>query len=97
MANVMNPDEVLRRARDLQESRLAMIDDLVRTNVELADARERVAAAESDYSRSYAAAVSAGWTSTELTKIGFAEAGKPTRPRRQPRRQNTAAEESGTE
>lgn len=97
MANVMNPDEVLRRARDLQESRLAMIDDLVRTNVELADARERVTAAESDYSRSYAAAVSAGWTSGELSKIGFAEAAKAPRPRRQSRRQNTASEESATE
>ncbi|MFZ8758806.1 hypothetical protein ACO03V_15450 [Microbacterium sp. HMH0099] len=97
MANAMNPDEVLRRARDMQESRLAMIDDLVRTNVELADARERVSTAERDYSRSYAAAVSAGWTTGELSKIGFAEAGKTPRPRRQPRRQNTASEESATE
>ncbi len=97
MATVMNPDDVLRRAREMQESRLAMIDDLVRTNVELADARERVAAAESGYSRSYAAAVGAGWTSGELSKIGFAEAGKPSRPRRQSRRQSAPSEESATE
>ena len=96
MANVMNPDEVMRRARDLQESRLAIIDDLVRTNVELADARERVAAAESDYNRSYAAAVGAGWTSGELSKIGFAEAGKAPRPPRQSRRRSAPSEESAT-
>ena len=71
MPTPLNPDDALRRARELQESRIAIIDDLARSNVELSHARERLTTAESEYGRFHSAALGAGWTGAELSKIGF--------------------------
>lgn len=97
MPTPLNPDDALRRARELQESRIAIIDDLARSNVELSHARERLTTAESEYGRFHSAALGAGWTGAELSKIGFAEAGKPPRQRRPARRQSAATEDSSSE
>ncbi len=97
MANALNPDEALQRARELQEARLSVIDELANNNFALAQARDQATRAETDYSRSYSAAISAGWTTAELSRIGFAEAAKPPRVRRPARRSGGTDEGSSSE
>jgi hypothetical protein len=97
MPTTLSPDDALQRAREMQEARLATISALANSNQELADARDRVATAESGYARDYSTAVAAGWTAAELSKIGFAEAAKAPRVRRQSRRPASSDEGSASE
>lgn len=98
-------EEAIERARRAQEDRLTTIRGVAEARQNLADVREqtaqelaqlqaqiseRIAEAERDDVRAYGAATSAGWSSEELKKIGFAEPDKKARTRRRAARKPTA-------
>jgi len=104
MANALNMDEIMERAKRAQEGRLAAIqrvvearqaltDERTATDKELAELQESVAqrltAAEQNDLRAYSASLSAGWTAEELKKIGFAEPEKMARARRRRTRKSS--------
>ncbi len=97
MANQLNVEEIMERAKRAQEARLtaiqrvvearqALVDERSTTDKELAKVQEsnakRLATAEQNDERAYSASISAGWTPDELKKIGFSEPEKMARTRR---------------
>ncbi|MET2012983.1 hypothetical protein ABXJ56_15675 [Microbacterium chocolatum] len=106
MAKELSPEEAVERAQRAMDHRLASVRELAMSrqnvaNVRAASAarlaqvereeREKVDAAERDDVRAYSAAIDAGWTSAELRKIGFAEAGKKRTPRQRPARRSSSS------
>ena len=96
-ANTVNVEEVVERARRVQEDRITAIRALAQARQSVADVREdtareladlqasvaqRVGDAEREDVKAYNAALSAGWSSDELRKIGFAEPDKKVRAKR---------------
>src|SRR5690625_6841463 len=94
MARVPTPEEAVERARQAQEKRLKAIQSLAEARQHIVDVREetereraeleariagRINDAERDDVRAYNAAVAAGWSTTELRKIGFPEPEKKKR------------------
>jgi hypothetical protein len=97
MAKEPTVEQAIERARRAQEDRLTTIRTVAEARQALADVREdtarelaqlqariaeRVAEAEHADVRAYNAAVSAGWSTDELKKIGFTEPDKKSRTRR---------------
>lgn len=104
MANELNVDEIMDRAKRAQESRLAaiqrvvearqaLIDERAATDKELAELQatiaQRLTASQQNDLRAYTASLAAGWTPEELKKIGFAEPEKKARARRRTTRAAT--------
>ncbi|PYF96344.1 hypothetical protein SAMN05216184_1194 [Georgenia satyanarayanai] len=111
MARVPTPEEALERARRAQEQRLKAIQSLADARQRIVDVREetereraeletriagRISDAERGDVRAYNAALTAGWSATELRKIGFPEPEKKKRAARARRRTTTATETNGT-
>ena len=105
MAKEPTADEAIARAKALQDSRLDAIRAVVQARQSLADVREatarelaelqariaqRVGDAEREDVRAYNAALSAGWTSEELRRIGFGEPEKKARVRKRAARRQPA-------
>lgn len=97
MAKTLTVEEALERAQRVQEDRIATIRDaveaqqnvtLVRADIEARraefekQAAEDLKRAEASDVRAYNAALAAGWTETELKKIGLDEPEKKQRVRR---------------
>lgn len=111
MARVPTPEEAVERARQAQEKRLKAIQSLAEARQHIVDVREetereraeleariagRINDAERDDVRAYNAALAAGWSTTELRKIGFPEPEKKKRAARARRRTTTTAETNGS-
>ena len=105
-ATTLNIEEVVERARRVQEDRITAIRALAKARQSVADVREeadrerselrariaqRVGEAEREDVKAYNAAAAAGWTPEELRKIGFAEPDKKARVRRRAARKPAAA------
>lgn len=97
MATEPSIEEIVERAKRVQEDRIMAIRAVAETRQKLADVRtetarelaevqvriaERVAEAERADIRAYNASLSAGWSPEELHKIGFNEPEKKARARR---------------
>ena len=96
MARTLTPDEAVERAQRVQQERIETVRGLAHARQDLVEVRAdadrrraalerelaaRISAAErADQSR-YAAAVSAGWTTAVLRKIGFDEPDRADRAR----------------
>jgi len=111
MARVPTPEEAVERARQAQDKRLKAIQSLAEARQHIVDVREetereraeleariagRINDAERDDVRAYNAALAAGWSPTELRKIGFSEPEKKKRAARTRRRASTTGETNGT-
>ena len=93
MAKNPTAEEAIERARALQDSKIDAVRVLAESNQNVVDARQRAAEAESDFSRVFGAALTAGWTLDELRKIGFSDTNTKTRTRRRPVRPAAAEQE----
>ena len=97
MAKELSIEEAVERAKRAQEDRIGAIRHLAEARQGVADVREdtareladlqasvaqRVGDAEREDVKAYNAALSAGWSSDELRKIGFAEPDKKVRAKR---------------
>lgn len=82
MATTLDLETAERQARELLDSRIVSVRELVIARQRLAELRDQVDAAERDDVRLYSAAVSAGWSTDELRKLGLAEPEKKARARR---------------
>ena len=97
MAHEPTIDEALERARRVQEDRITAIRTLAEARQNLTDTRDEaarriaevqretaqtIAAAEREDVRHYNAALTAGWTTADLRKIGYNEPAKKARARR---------------
>ncbi|MEE6289308.1 hypothetical protein V2J52_16765 [Georgenia sp. MJ173] len=111
MPRVPTPDEAVERARQAQEQRLKSIQSLAEARQRIVDVREetereraeleariasRINDAQRDDLRAYNAALSAGWSTTELRKIGFPEPEKKKRAARARRRTSATGKANGT-
>lgn len=111
MARTPTPEEAVERARQAQEQRLKAIQSLAEARQRIVDVREetdreraeleariagRIRDAERGDLRAYNAALTAGWTATELRKIGFPEPQKKKRAARARRRTTTTTQTNGT-
>lgn len=96
MAKELSPEEAVERAQRAMNDRLNSIRTLAESRQNLTDVREasaariaqvereereKVAAAERDDARAYSATLDAGWTASELRKIGFADTTQKRKPR----------------
>lgn len=112
MAQNIDIDKAMARARQAQEKRLesvrtlatareSLMDLTARQEAEMDELRKRHDAergdAEKEDSKAYRAAVRAGWTEAELTKIGFEQTDKIRRSGRSKARRRRAAPKPSTE
>jgi CHASE1-domain containing sensor protein len=89
MAKNPTAEEAIERARALQDSKIDAVRRLADASQNVSIARERAGAAERDYTQTFSAALSAGWTPDELRKIGFVDADKKTRASRRAKPKST--------
>lgn len=82
MAKTLTPEEAIDRARKANEDRIEAIRHLAVARQRVADAQAELAAAEKEDLRLYQAAVSRGWTTDELKRIGYEEPAKKQRARK---------------
>lgn len=105
MAKELSIEEAVERAKRAQEDRIVAIRQLAEARQGVADVREetareladlqasvaqRVGDAEREDVKAYNAALSAGWSSDELRKIGFTEPDKKVRAKRRAARKPAA-------
>jgi len=81
MAPTPTPD-VETKARDLLEGRMRSVRALVKCRQALTDLHEQLAEAERTDIRAYNAALTDGWSTEELKKLGLGEPDKKARVRR---------------
>jgi len=111
MARVPTPEEAVERARRSQEQRLKAIQSLAEARQRIGDVRadgererseleariaRQISDAEKADVRAYNAAVAAGWSTSELRKIGFPEPERKKRAARARRRANTSTSSQST-
>lgn len=107
MAKELSPEEAVERAQRAMNDRLNSIRTLAESRQNLTDVREasaariaqvereereKIAAAERDDARAYSATLDAGWTATELRKIGFADTAQKRKPRARAARKSEPTE-----
>ncbi|MEL7978372.1 hypothetical protein AAG589_21075 [Isoptericola sp. F-RaC21] len=110
MAKTLTPEEAVERARRVQDDRINAIRGLAEARAQVERVRDetarelselqasiaqRVGEVERHDVKAYNAALSAGWTSDELRKIGFAEPDKKARTRRRAARKPAASDGAG--
>lgn len=84
MSDTVTPQQAAETARQLLDERVAVIEELAQASTQLSRARDALTDAEKNYARQWAAAERAGWSTTELRKVGLTEPGRkrPGRPRK---------------
>lgn len=95
MAKELSVEDAEKKARELLDRRIASVRTLVTARQKLADLRQQVADAEREDVRLYNAALSDGWSSDELRKLGLTEPEKKARTRRRAAAKKSAAYPSG--
>jgi hypothetical protein len=83
------------RARELLQSRLAVIADLETAAAARDRDRDALETSEKAFTRAYAGALKAGWSDEELRQIGLVDGRKPAGRRR--RKATPAVEKSASE
>ena len=83
MSDTMSPEETARRARELLDTRVQIVENLARLARDQDAAQAAAAMAERTFAAAYAEAERAGWTSAELTSLAIRkpERRAPGRPR----------------
>lgn len=85
MTQFLDPEQAANAARALQDERMDSVRELVHAQNHFHDLRAKAAEAEKQHATAWSAALSKGWTETELRRVGLAEpsgAGTPKRARR---------------
>lgn len=82
MAKSLDVEATAAAARALLDDRVDSVRELVKTRQRVTDLREQLADAERDDARAYGVAVSKGWGTDELRKLGIADPEKVTRVRK---------------
>jgi len=91
MTTTTDPDAIESSLRALVDARMDAGRALARTAAERDARRAALEAVETEYAAQHAAAVTAGWTATELKKVGLEEPTTRTpRTRRRTRTKETA-------
>ena len=92
MAKKLSLEEIEHHARNLLDSEMASVRQLVENKDRVEQLREQLADADREEQRAYHAALAAGWSTTELAGLGLKE------PERQAgaRRRRTATVEATT-
>lgn len=97
MSDDITPEGAAAAARELLNDRIAIIERLAGTSARLNQARQTLSDVEQEYGALWADAERAGWSASELRKVGLSEPGRkrPGRPRKaSPKR--PAAEQNET-
>ncbi len=89
---VIDPDTAEKAARELLDSRVTTVRELAARRADLARARDALTTAERADAAAWAAAERAGWTESDLRRVGFEPptTRAPGRPRRSVRLQPVA-------
>jgi hypothetical protein len=82
MAIELNAEQTEQKMREILEARMQSVRSLVTSRQAVTDLRARLADAEADDAKRYAAALSDGWSETELRKLGITATNQKTRTRR---------------
>lgn len=92
----MDAQTTEQRARELLDSRISSVRELVKARQHVHEVREQISEAEMADVKAYRAALADGWTPDELRKLGLDEPDKPKRVRRRASAARTAANSSST-
>ncbi|WP_157074587.1 hypothetical protein [Janibacter corallicola] len=86
MSENITPQEAASAARRLLDERVTVVETLAQSAAHLKETRTAFSDAEKEYARDWAAAEKAGWSVTELRRVGLPEPGRkrPGRPRKTP-------------
>lgn len=84
MVTKLDAEAAEAKARELLDNRIDAVRELVRSRQALADLQEQVALAQDEDLKRYRAALSGGWSTEELRKLGIEEPAKK-RARKTPR------------
>lgn len=87
MATSLDPEQAAADARQLLDDRVDAVRDLAHKAAHAERARDAAEAAERDFTTAHRAATQAGWTPTELRKIGIPNPRQ--RPPGRPRKRGT--------
>jgi hypothetical protein len=91
MALELDPEQTEQKMRELLEARMQSVRALVTSRQAVTDLRAQLVEAEADDAKKYSAALSDGWTETELRKLGISPKEQKVRTRRaSPRGRQTA-------
>ena len=83
MGKKLTIEDVERDARALLDAKMASVRHLVKTKKHTDELRDQLAEADREEHRAYTAALSSGWSTTELSSLGLKEpASERTRRRR---------------
>lgn len=84
MSSDITPEQAAAAARELLNDRVAIIEKLAADASRLSQSQQRLAEAERDYANQWSDAERAGWSASELRKLGLSEPGRkrPGRPRK---------------
>lgn len=92
MALELDIEQTEQKMRELLEARMQSVRALVTSRQAVTDLRAQLSDAEADDARRYSAALSDGWSESELRKLGIAPADQKPRGRRTPARGRQAAQ-----
>lgn len=92
MAPEIDVQQTEQKMREMLEARMQSVRALVTSRQAVTDLRAQLAEAETDDAKRYAAALSDGWSETELRKLGIAPSEQKPRARRAPGRARQAAQ-----
>lgn len=93
----LSPEAAEQRARELLNSRIASVRDLVTKAATLDERREALAEAESEVASSWRAALRDGWSVDELKSLGLSEPAPAKRRAKRVRKSTTPAASSVTD
>lgn len=93
----LNIEATKNQARELLNSRIKSVEELVEARQRVTDLKEQLAAAERDDKRAYVKATRDGWSSDELKKLGLepATAGRRRRAQAKPSDTTTPSDPNG--
>lgn len=96
MANTLDAGALEQRARQLLDSRITAVRNLVTARQAVTDLQAKLAEAEREDARLYQAALRDGWTTDELRQLGLTEPAKKERVRRRQAASRPAAQAPAT-
>ncbi|MFP8886801.1 hypothetical protein [Streptomyces mangrovi] len=86
--------EIMQRMREIQATREAAFEPLMKVLVERQELQQRLAELDEPYGQAFAAAEAAGWTKDELKALGAEEPTK--RPKGRPRTRRATARKTAS-
>lgn len=92
MANTLDAGALEQRARQLLESRIVSVRNLVSARQAVTELQAKLTEAEREDARLYQVALRDGWTAEELRQVGLTEPAKKERVRRRQAASRSAAQ-----